>query len=47
MLVKQLRMNWRKKKGGFLGMLVGTLVASLLGNLSTDKGTIRAGDADF
>ena len=39
--------EFKEKKGGFLGMLVGTLVASLLGNLSTDKGTIRADDADF
>ena len=28
----------------FLGMLLGTLVASLLGNLLTGKGSIRAGD---
>ena len=38
----------KKQKGGFLSMLVGTLGASLLGNLLTgtiraDKGTIRAG----
>ena len=31
------------KKGGFLSMLLGTLGASLLGNILTGKGTIRAG----
>ena len=30
-----------EQKGGFLGMLVGTLGASLLVNLLTDEGTIR------
>ena len=34
----------KKKNGWFLGMLLGTLGASLLGNLSTDKVTIRAGE---
>ena len=33
----------KELKGGFLGMLLGTLDASLLGNLLTGKGTIRAG----
>ena len=33
----------RKQKGGFFGMVLGTLSASLLGNLWTSKGTIRAG----
>ena len=36
--------NEGKQKGGFLGMLLGTLGASLLGNLLTGKGTIRAGE---
>ena len=31
-----------KKKGGFLGMLLGTLGATLLGNLLTGKGVIAA-----
>ena len=31
----------KNQKGGFLKMLLGTLGASLLGNLLTDKGTIR------
>ena len=33
----------KEQKGGFLGMLLGTLIASLLGNLLTDKGAIRSG----
>ena len=32
------------KRGGLLSMLLGTLGASLLGNLLTGKGIIRAGD---
>ena len=31
----------KKQKGGFPGMLLGTLGASLLGNLLTGKGTVR------
>ena len=31
-----------EQKEGFLGMLLGTLGASLLGNLLTSKGTIKA-----
>ena len=34
----------KEQKGGFLRMLLGTLRASLLGNLLTSKGTIRAGE---
>ena len=41
--MKQLKIK-KNKKGGFLGMLLGTLSASLLGNLLTSKGTIRAGE---
>ena len=33
------------KKRGFLRMLLNTLGASLLGNLLTCKGTIRAGES--
>ena len=33
----------KKQKGGFLPMLLGTLVASLLGNALAVKGVIRAG----
>ena len=34
----------KEQKGGFLSMLLGTLGASLLGNLITRKGTVRAGE---
>ena len=33
----------KEEKGGFLGMLLGILGASLLGNMLTGKGIIRAG----
>ena len=34
--------NEIKQNGGFLGILLGTLGASLLGNMLTGKGLIRA-----
>ena len=34
----------KEQKGGFLSMLLGTLSASLLGNLYTGKGIHRAGE---
>ena len=34
----------KKQRGGFLSMLLGTLGASLLDNLLTGKGIMRAGD---
>ena len=34
----------KEQKGGFLSMLLGTLGASLLGNMLADKGVIRAGE---
>ena len=34
----------KEQKGGFFGTLLGTLGASLLGNLLTGKGTIRNGE---
>ena len=33
-----------EQKGGFLSMLLGTLAATLLGNMSGGKGVIRAGE---
>ena len=33
----------KKQKGGFISMLLGTLDASLLGNILTGKGIYRAG----
>ena len=34
----------KEQRGGFLSMLLGTLGASLLGNLLTEKGIMRTGD---
>ena len=34
----------KELKGGFLSMLLGTLGASLLGNLLSGKGIVRAGE---
>ena len=34
----------KEQRSGFLGMLLGTLGASLLGNILTGKGVIRADD---
>ena len=36
----------KEQKGGFLSMLLGTLGASLLGNLLTGKGFVRAGSGN-
>ena len=39
-------MKQQNKKGGFLSMFLGTLGASLLGNLLTGKGFVRAGSGN-
>ena len=36
----------KEQKGGFLSMLLGTLGSSLLGNLFTGKGFVRAGSGN-
>ena len=41
---KTIKNEVKKQKGGFLGMLLGTLGASFLANLLTGKGKIRAGE---
>ena len=41
---KTIENETKKQRGGLLSMLLGTLGASLLGNLLTGKGIIRAGD---
>ena len=41
---KTIKDEAKEQKRGFYGMLLGTLGASLLGNLLTGKGTIRAGE---
>ena len=42
--MKQLKVKQNNKKSRFLGMLLATLNTSLLGNLLTGKGVMRAGD---
>ena len=39
---KTIKNETKKQKGGFLSMLLDTLGASLLGNLLTGKGVVRA-----
>ena len=41
---KTIKNETKEQRGGFLSMLLGTLGASLLGNLLTGKGIMRAGD---
>ena len=41
---KTIENETKEQRGGFLSMLLGTLGASLLGNLLTRKGIMRAGD---
>ena len=42
-ITKTIKNETKEQKGGFLSMLLGTLGASLLGNLLTGKGIVRAG----
>ena len=42
-ITKTIKNETKKQEGGFLGMLLGTLAASLLGNMLTGKGMLRAG----
>ena len=41
---KTIKNEAKEQKGGFLRMLLGTLGASLLGNLLTGKDTVTAGE---
>ena len=41
---KSIKNETKEQKGSFLCMLLGTLGASLLGNLLPGKGTVRAGE---
>ena len=43
-VTKTIKNEKKEQKGGFLSMLLVTFGASLLGNLLTGKGTIRAGE---
>ena len=44
LLIKDVSETIENKAGGFLSMLLGTLDTSLLGNLLTGKGVMRAGE---
>ena len=44
---KTIKNNTKKQEGGFLSMLLGTLGASLLGNLLTGKGLYRTGNVMY
>ena len=43
-VTKAIQNEVKEQKGGFLSMLLGTLGASLLGNLLAGKGIIREGE---
>ena len=43
---KTIKNEIKEQRGGFLSMLLGTLGASLLGNLLTGKGIMRAGEGN-
>ena len=45
-VTKAIKNETKEQKGGFLSVLLGTLAASLLGNLLTGKGIARAGSGD-
>ena len=42
-VTKTVKNKTKEKKGGYLSVLLGTFRASLLGNLLTRKGIVRAG----
>ena len=43
-VTKTVKNETKEQKGGFLSMILGTLGASLFGNLLTGKGFLRAGE---
>ena len=45
-VIETVKNQTKEQKGGFLSMLLGTLGASLLGNLLTGKGFVRAGSGN-
>ena len=46
-VTKTIKNETNEQKGGFLSMVLGTLGASLLGNLLTGKGILRAGSGNI
>ena len=45
-VTKTIQNKTKEQKGGFLSMLLGTLGATLLGNLLAGKGIVRAGSGN-
>ena len=45
-VTKTIKNEAKEQKGGFLSMLLGTLGASLLGNLLAGKGVVRTGSGN-
>ena len=45
-VTKTIKNETKEQKGGFLSMLLGTLGASLLGNVLAGKGIVRAGSGN-
>ena len=45
-ITETIKNETKEQKGGFLSMLLGTLGASLLGNLLAGKGIVRAGSGN-
>ena len=45
-VTKTIKNKTKEQKGGFLSMLLGALGTSLLGNLLTGKGIVRAGSGN-
>ena len=45
-ITKTIKNETKEQKGGFLGMLLSTLGASLLGNLLAEKGFVSAGSGN-
>ena len=45
-VTKTIKNKTKEQKGGFLSMLLGTLGATLLGNLLAGKGIVRAGSGN-
>ena len=43
-VTRTIKNETKEQKGGFVSMLLGTIGASLLGNLLTGKRTVRAGE---
>ena len=44
-VTKTIKNETKEQKGGFLSMLLGTLGATLLGNLLAEKGVLRVGSS--